>query len=280
MHRTAPVAEEYVPAPQSVHAADPVVTLYFPVTHAAHGSPSGPVDPTLQVQFTKAALPAGEFEFDGQTLHVELAEALTAVEYVPATQSEQVADPVDSLYCPARQAEQVPPSGPENPASQVQFVKSKLPSGELEFDGQSLHVVPVNVLYCPATHAAHGPPSGPVDPVLQVQLVKAALPSGEVEFDGQTLHVELAEAPTAVEYVPATQSEQVAVPVNDLYCPARQAEQVPPSGPENPASQVQLVKSTLPSGELEFDGQSLHVFPGNSLYCPGLHALHFPSDPV
>jgi hypothetical protein len=115
---------------------------------------------------------------------------------------------------------------------------------------------------------------------LQVQFAKAALPAGEFEFDGQTLHVELAEAPTAVEYVPATQSEQVAVPVNALYFPDTQAEQVPPSGPENPASQMQFVKSTLPSGELEFDGQSLHVVPGNSLYCPGLHALHFPSDPV
>jgi hypothetical protein len=198
MHRTAPLAAEYVPAPQSVHAADPVVTLYFPATHAAHGPPSGPVDPALQVQFAKAPLPGGEFEFDGQTLHVELAEAPIAVEYVPATQSEQVAVPVDSLYCPDTQAEQVPPSGPENPASQVQFFKPELPAGEFEFDGQTLHVklaeartavkyvsapqseqvaVPVNDLYCPATHAAHGPPSGPVDQALQVQFAKAPLPA-------------------------------------------------------------------------------------------------------
>ena len=37
------------------------------------------VHPALQVQFVKAALPAGELEFDGQALHVELAEAPTAV---------------------------------------------------------------------------------------------------------------------------------------------------------------------------------------------------------
>jgi hypothetical protein len=80
MHRTAPVAEEYVPAPQSVHAADPVDILYFPATHAVHVSPTGPVDPALQVQFVKAALPASELEFDGQTLHVELAEAPNSVE--------------------------------------------------------------------------------------------------------------------------------------------------------------------------------------------------------
>ncbi len=51
----------------------------------------------------------------------------------------------------------------------------------------------------------------PVDPALQVQLV------------GQALHVELAEAPTAVEYVPAAQSVHVAFPVNVLYLPATHA---------------------------------------------------------
>ena len=80
MHRTAPVAAEYVPAPQSVHASDPVDTLYFPASHAVHGPPTGPVDPALQVQFVKAELPAGELEFVGQSLHVMLDEALTAVE--------------------------------------------------------------------------------------------------------------------------------------------------------------------------------------------------------
>ena len=37
------------------------------------------VHPALQVQLVKAALPAGELEFDGQALHVELAEAPTAL---------------------------------------------------------------------------------------------------------------------------------------------------------------------------------------------------------
>ena len=76
-------ALEYVPAPQSVHRADPVNALYFPAMHAVHVPPSGPVHPVLQVQLVNAALPAGEVEFDGQAMHVEL----TAVEYVPALQS-------------------------------------------------------------------------------------------------------------------------------------------------------------------------------------------------
>jgi hypothetical protein len=119
----------------------------------------------LQAQLVKPRLPAGQLEFDGQTLHVELAEAPTAVEYVPVPQSVHRDDPL-------------------------------------------------NALYFPATQPVHVPPSGPVHPVLQVQLVKAALPAGELEFDGQALHVELAEAPTAVEYVPAPQSVQLVVSVS------------------------------------------------------------------
>ena len=61
-------------------AADPVDTLYFPPSHAVHVPPTGPVDPALQVHFVKAELPTGELEFDVHALHVELAEAPTAVE--------------------------------------------------------------------------------------------------------------------------------------------------------------------------------------------------------
>ena len=117
--------------------------------------------------------------------------------------------------------------------------------------------VPDDTLYFPSTHATHGPPFDPVDPELQVQFVKAVLLTVELEFDGHLLHVELAEA--AVEYVPAPQSEQVAFPVNTLYFPATHAAHGPPFGPVDPALQVQLVKAVLPAGELEFDGQTLHV---------------------
>ena len=65
----------------------------------------------------------------------------------------------------------------------------------------------------------HVPPSVPDDPALQVQFVKTALPTGEFEFDGQAVHVELAEAPAAVEYVPAPQSVHVMADTV-LYLPA------------------------------------------------------------
>jgi hypothetical protein len=121
--------------------------------------------------------------------------------------------------------------------------------------------------------------------------VKAALPAGELEFDGQAVHVELAEDPTAVEYVPAAQSEQVAVPVNALYFPSSHGVHGPPSGPQYPALQVQV---ELIAGELEPCEHGRHVdaaeapptveyvsalhplhgpVPGNALYDPALHAL-------
>ncbi len=39
----APVATEYVPAAQFVHASEPVALLYEPASHDAHGPVSGPV---------------------------------------------------------------------------------------------------------------------------------------------------------------------------------------------------------------------------------------------
>ena len=74
----------------------------------------------------------------------------------------------------------------------------------------------------------HVPPSGPENPALQVHLVKAGLPADELEFDGQELHVELAKAPTAVEYVSGVQSRHVALddePLTDEYLPASHAMQ-------------------------------------------------------
>ena len=111
-------------------------------------------------QLVKDALPGGEVEFDGQAMHVELAEAPTAVEYVPAPQSVQATDPADVLYFPAtHDAHGPPPFGPVDPMLQVQLVKAALPAGELELDGQTVHdasvVCAVAVPYLPAQHR-HG----------------------------------------------------------------------------------------------------------------------------
>ena len=62
----APVAAEYVPAPQSVHAAEPVVALYFPAPHAVHVEPSGPEKPATHTQSVAASLPLADCELEGQ----------------------------------------------------------------------------------------------------------------------------------------------------------------------------------------------------------------------
>jgi hypothetical protein len=61
----APVLVEYVPVPQSVHAALPVLILYLPVTQALHELPSGPVKPALHVQAARVVLALGELELLG-----------------------------------------------------------------------------------------------------------------------------------------------------------------------------------------------------------------------
>jgi hypothetical protein len=177
-----PTTVEYVPAAQAKQVAIPVFGLYVPATHAVHEPPFAPVDPALQVQLVEAELPAGELEFDGQTLHVEFVEAPTAVEYVPAEQSVHASGPVNTLYFPAAHAEQlVAPTAVEYvPASQFEQV-----------------AFPVNVLYFPATHAVHGPPSGPVHPKVQVQLLITVLPAGERVPVGQ--EAQLLPLPTAVD---------------------------------------------------------------------------------
>ncbi len=76
-----------------------------------------------------------------------------------------------------------------------------------------------------------------------MQFAKAALPAGELEFDGQAMHVELDEDPTAVEYVPAPQSVQAAVPVNVLYFPATHAAHGYNGSPSS------LTENATPAGE-------------------------------
>ena len=100
----APVLVEYVPAPQSVHAALPVLILYLPATQAEQTPPFGPVNPALQVQSPAAELALYEIEFEGHVIHVVEIVAPVLVEYVPAPQSVHAALPVLVLYFPATQA--------------------------------------------------------------------------------------------------------------------------------------------------------------------------------
>ena len=100
----------------------------------------------------------------------------------------QAPSPAALLYSPAPHAVHAPPSGPRQPALQVQLLKTVLCSGELDSAGQLLQLTaPDTLLYLPAPHAVHAPPSDPDQPALQVQLLKAVLCGGELEFAGQLL---------------------------------------------------------------------------------------------
>ena len=129
---------------------------------SAHGQPLEPLDPLLHVQSLGALLPDVDDDQEGQLEHVLDVVSPEVVEYVPLTQRAQDAEPGEILYMPATHSEHGPPSGPEEPALQVQAVAMRLPTGEVEYDGQVSHVAsPVLVLKVPAPHDVHVPPSGP-----------------------------------------------------------------------------------------------------------------------
>ena len=120
--------------------------------------PSGPVEPTLQVQSDCSSLAAGALEFVGHVWHTSDV-APTVVEYLPSKQSVHKAAPVATLYFPATQFEHEPPFSPVEPALQMQSVSASLAAGAVEFVGQSVHKAsPVDTLYFPATQIEHEPP--------------------------------------------------------------------------------------------------------------------------
>jgi hypothetical protein len=235
------------------------------------------VNPALQVQAERVVLGLGELELLGHVIHVPSTVACELDEYFPAPQSVHAALPVLILYLPATQALQGPPSGPVNPALQVQAARVVLGLGELELLGHATHVpstvacelveyfpapqsvhaaLPVLILYLPATQALQGPPSGPVNPALQVQAARVVLGLGELESLGHATHVPSTVACELDEYFPAPQSVHAALPVLVLYLPATQAVHEP-SGPVNPSLQlvctghVALQEEEIPEPKIE-----------------------------
>ena len=122
-----------------MHATLPLLVLYLPATQPEHTPPSGPENPALHLQAAAAVLETGAFAFEGHAKHTDAALALTVAEYVATPQSVHAALPVLVLYLPATHAEQTPPSGPENPALQMQAPTTELELGEFEFVGQVKH---------------------------------------------------------------------------------------------------------------------------------------------
>jgi hypothetical protein len=80
-----------------------------------------------------------------------------------------------------------------------------------------------------------------------------SLPATEFEFPGQAPHAAADTAAVLALYKLTPQSVQAAEPAVALCVPAAHAEHVPPSGPEYPVLQTQIVDAI---GDCEFDGQA------------------------
>ncbi len=87
----------------------------------------------------------------------------------------------------------------------------------------------------------------------------AELDTAELEFAGHDTQTAEAVDPTAIEYEPTPQSVHATLPLVVLYLPATQVEHTPPSGPVNPALQVQAAMAELDTTEFEFVGHAKHT---------------------
>jgi len=160
----APVVVEYLPAPQSVHATEPWLVLYFPAAHSEH-VPQRPVNPSAQfmkqdVQELIIVLPCAEVVLSGHSVHAILPELLL---YVPTRHSEQDVPPVGEARLPVQaahapepvlflnvcvaQAVHGPPFGPGYPALHMHWAARELAAAEFEPTGQAMQTaLPVTAL--------------------------------------------------------------------------------------------------------------------------------------
>ena len=155
----AATAGENVLLPHSVHALGPTTVLYVPCTHPRHTCPLAPVYPALQRQSTASSLPTGDWENEGQLVHVDVTCAMV-VEYSCTLQFVHVPTPTPVLYVPAIHATHASPFvDPEYPALQEQSVSRVLAVNENVFSGQSRHILAAvaagSVPYLPAAQSVH-----------------------------------------------------------------------------------------------------------------------------
>jgi hypothetical protein len=130
-----PTLSEYVFAGHSWHADAPGTALYLPSSHAVHGSPLGPLNPTMQKQSPTFTLPSGDDVYAGHMLHAH--------------------DPVVSLYLPTSHLTQGPPPGPVYPTSQAQSTIRPIPGSAAELGGHSSQSTLPSGDHSPAGHDRH-----------------------------------------------------------------------------------------------------------------------------
>jgi hypothetical protein len=167
---------------------------------------------------------------------------------------------------------QVPPSGPDEPALQVQLVTAELPAGDVALVGHALHERADDSLeYLPAEQGIHA-----VEPGLEVSEInlgceESQLPVDAVRNAGYKLTVSASGSRASVtagpfphqfapgEKVPAGQAlqvELVAALTAAENVPAGHSVQLLPGGPHEPALQLQFVTAVLPRGDVALVGHA------------------------
>jgi len=104
----------------AVHATVPLLSLYWPASHATHGPcvrqipspPRGPVYPMLHEQLVTLLDPHREKAWSGQMVQVFSAISPTSVEYLPPAHFMHADDPLTNLYVPEMHGTHAKPSGP------------------------------------------------------------------------------------------------------------------------------------------------------------------------
>jgi len=91
---------EYLPDTHMIHSESPMVSLYFPVAHVAHGPPFSPVVPVLHMQDVLCELLGYDDESAGQLVHTSIDVAADVPEYVSFGQLIHSELPITSLYFP------------------------------------------------------------------------------------------------------------------------------------------------------------------------------------
>jgi hypothetical protein len=224
-----PVAAWYVPAPHGAHAFAPEAFLNVPTAHAAHGPPSGPLQPAWHTQLVCGPLPLAELVPAGQGAQAPAVVAAVPAWNVPAAHGTHAAAPVLFLNVPAAHAAHGPPSGPLQPAWHTQLVRAALPAAEVIIiiapAAHALHAAePEAFLNVPAAQSTHVCPSAPVAPGLHRQAACSAEPCDEFELAGQGWQNAL----PGPAQVPGAHALQDSLPVAMLI-----SEYEPPGHPEH-----------------------------------------------
>jgi hypothetical protein len=135
---------QYVPFTHPVQTVEPDVPVYVPNSQGLHNPPLAPKYPGTQMHIELALLPSSDMENAGQL--VQAVVPFVPLENVPGGHRVHPYELLLFLNVPAAHGAQVPPTTPAKPRLQEQLVRSGLPSGDDENEGQAWHAVEAETL--------------------------------------------------------------------------------------------------------------------------------------